>query len=401
MRICLLGLEMTPLNGKDIFIGGTVNNVIRLSKGLTTHKHEVHIVTSDINRNFREDIQTPWAVIHPISVHGPYGSVVYAMEVATKLWYKTLRIHSQKRFDIINVHTGYTAMSAPACMISMSVHVPVALTLYSTAEGFGSFGDLYKRILTPIERGFFLPKMGKIIAISKNVRKSLENKNFQSERITYIPPAVDLEQFNPHTSKRKAKEELGMDEESSLILYIGSWNPDKGVNTLVDAMKNILTDFCDTKFVLALAGVEQDNLEKERIRNTIRHLDLESRVIELGPVRDVGKLMAASDIIVVPYLNTNGIADQPLTVIEAMACGRPVVATNVGGVGEIIKNGVNGILVSPGQSLEIEEALRFLLENRRESETIGANAACCISKSHSIYHVVPLLERVYEELVRS
>jgi len=398
MKICFLGLEMVPLNGKDLFIGGTVNNAIRLSKGLTKRGHKVHIVTSDINRIFKEDIRTPWGIIHPVPVHGPYGSITYAVEVITKLWYKIFMLNSQEKFDIINIHTGYSALSIFAFLISISTQIPVVLTLYSIAEGTGSLGGLYKRISAPMERSFFLSRVEKIVAISERVKKFLRDKRFASENIICIPPAVDLDQFNPYISKRRAREELGMNNNSSFILYIGSWNPSKGVKTLLNGVKNVLTDFSDVYLIIAWGGVEQDDLEKIKVQDMIRQLGFEARVTEFGAMHEVAKLMAASDIVVVPFLNTNGIADRPLTIIEAMACGRPVIASNVGGIDEIIKNGVNGIVVNPGQPSEIEQGLRFLLENKKESEIIGANATRYISQSHGIDQVVTTLEKLYEEL---
>jgi glycosyltransferase involved in cell wall biosynthesis len=389
---------MTPVKGKNIFIGGTVNNVIRLSKGLTKHGHVVHILTTNITSNFSSNLRMHWGTIHRVRVHGPYASPGYAVEVAIKLLYKTFKIHCREKFDVINIHTGYSMLGILGYLISQLVRIPIVVTLYSAAEGAGSFGKLYKRISGPIER-FFLSKIVKIIAISEGVEKAIRHKGLVGENIICIPPAVDLEQFNPYVSKQKAREKLGIDKESSLILYIGSWNPGKGVNTLLEGFKKVSTEFSDVKLVLAWGGVEQDYREKTKIRNMISQLGLESKVIELGAIREVGELMAASDIIVVPYLNTNGIADRPLTIIEAMACGRPVIATNVGGIREIIKNNVNGVLVNPGQPLEIEKALCFLLKDKKKSEMIGINAACNVSQSYSIDRVVTMLEKVYEELL--
>jgi glycosyltransferase involved in cell wall biosynthesis len=393
LKICFIVLEAAPLNGKDMFIGGTVNNVISLSKGLVKRGHNIHILTSDVSGRQRKIIRTPWSIIHPFPVFGKYGTTGYVGEVAAKLLFQTVRVNSKEKFDIINIHTGYSALVLLASIISKVTHVPVIFTLYSSARGTGVFGKLYSIIEKITKRS----GIAITIVVSEAIKKDLQKRGISTENIVCIPPTFDPDRFNPTLSKKKARQKLALDDSYTYILYVGSWAPAKGVEPLIQGIKEVLRTFPQVKLILALAGIEKNDEGKRKITNLITKEGLEKSVVYFGLVPDVGQLMTASDIVVVPYLTTLGIADRPLAVIEAMACGRPVVASRVGAIEELIEDHVNGLLVNPKQPLEIDRSLRFLLMNKKEADAMGALAAQYIYHVESVDSIIRLTETVYQD----
>jgi len=400
MKICLLGLEIIPTSN-GTFVGGIANNLLRLSKGLAKRGHDVHIVTSDVNHALKSDLRLSSAIIHPVPINACYATALYGIETMIKLLYRALKVHSEEKFDVFNIHSGYSVLGAITYMLSLLTRIPTVFTLYSTAQGSENrFDEFYRHFSTFTESSFMLSKIDKIVAVSENIRRALRNGGVPAEKVVCIPPAVDMEIFNPSIPRYKAREKFGIDSDAPVILYLGNWNPWKGASVLIDSMENIILKFPDVKFILAWGEmIDWRGSQRVILSEKMSRLGLKSNIVELGVVDNVGELMAASDIVVVPFLTTYGVADRPLTILEAMACGRPVIATKVGGIPEIIQNWVNGVLINPGVPSEIEEAVCFLLENEKVAEKIGMNAARHISLNYNIDQVVLKLEEVYKELL--
>jgi glycosyltransferase involved in cell wall biosynthesis len=400
MKICFIALEVIPVE-RNTFVGGTANNIIRLSKGLTNRGHEIHIVTSDVNHVLNGDLCLPYARIHPVSINAPYTTLPYGMELITKLLYKALKLHSKENFDIFDIHSGYSTLCFIALLISFLTHTPAIFTLYSAMEQKDIYpGELFRRLPMLIEaRGnIMLSKVKRVVVLSQNVKRLLKKIGVPAEKIVRIPPTIDTTIFNPNISKQKARQKFGLGSDEITILYLGNWNPWKGVNVFIESIGQLIKEFPSIRPIIAWGEPISWHIEyRDSVFRRIKELKIEQNLIQLGVINNVAELIAACDIVVVPFLTTYGVADIPLTIIEAMACGRPVVATKVGGVPEVIENGINGLLVKPGKPDEIFEAIRFLLTDQNKMIEIGLRAAQT-ALNYSIDNVVCRLEKVYEEV---
>ena len=112
----------------------------------------------------------------------------------------------------------------------------------------------------------------------------------------------------------------------------------------------------------------------------------------------MAELMAASDILVAPFLNTNGPSDYPLPVLEAMGVGKAVIASNVGGIPEIISNMENGILVKPKDANSLSNAIITLLGDDKLRHELGKKASAFVLNNFSIEKITKQTESVYEEV---
>lgn len=111
-------MQSAPKSIKNSFYGKMVSN-----------GHEVHIITSDLNCWFKQDIQKPWGTIHRVPIYSSYASVGYGLEAIIKLLFKTIRIHSHEKFDVINIHSGYSVLDIPAYILSLLTRVPIVVSL--------------------------------------------------------------------------------------------------------------------------------------------------------------------------------------------------------------------------------------------------------------------------------
>jgi glycosyltransferase involved in cell wall biosynthesis len=225
--------------------------------------------------------------------------------------------------------------------------------------------------------------------------------NLQKE-VSVIPPAVDTTIFNPNVLGDHKRRELGMDKDTPAILYCGNWSEWKGVEILIKSMVKVIKLFPEAKLILAW-GEPYDwyNERKIIINNMIQKLGLSNNIIEVGICGDIEKLMAVSNVYVAPFITTERVADRPLSILEAMACGKPIVATNVGGIPEIVENGKNGFLVRPRAPLELAEAICMLLEDKILAERMGRKGAEYVFKNCNIEAITAKYDNLYSEISNS
>lgn len=396
MKVCLVGLEIIP-QIKLSFYGGLANNVINIAKGLKSkNKYELKIVSSDSKRVLSNPLATPWADIYPIETRAQFTSSLFGFEFLIKTLASLLLDRSFSDCDIVHVHSAYPVLG----LISRSallLRAKSVFTLYSPLSSFvGGRGRVLSNIPQRSLSKMFLSRIHKIVAVSKNVERSLRAAGFDQERISVIPPAVDTQLFNPRVSGKHMRKELSLDDDP-VILYCGNWTPWKGVDLLVDSMKKVTQEFPSAKLLVAFGepiGWHLDN--RLLIEKKIRDLGLESNVIEIGFANEIWKLMAACNVFVAPFQDTREVADIPLAILEAMASGKAVVATRVGGIPEIIRHSENGFLVKPNDSVEMANALCSLLRDRQMNEDLGNNASKYAIQNHSLEIVAEKMELVYE-----
>ncbi|OQB06675.1 MAG: Alpha-D-kanosaminyltransferase [bacterium ADurb.Bin212] len=224
-----------------------------------------------------------------------------------------------------------------------------------------------------------------IIAVSNSVRDFLINRKLAPDaRIRVIHNGIDLQ--NAKSKMQKAKNSKG---NHFIIGNVGNLNHQKGHEYLIEAMPEILEHYPHAMLEIIGEGEERKNLESK-----IQDLKLERHVTLLGKQVDPMSFMAKWDLFVLPSVaETFGIV-----VLEAMSQKLPVVATQVGGVPDIIKHNKNGILVSPHSPESIAEATIELLSRPAKMEQLARNASDRV-KDFDWKKIVSKVEREYLELI--
>jgi len=168
-----------------------------------------------------------------------------------------------------------------------------------------------------------------------------------------IGSAVDLEKFKPPRDRMKFRSEIGVGSDTPLIGNIGMIRPDKGQLILVEGAPLVLADRSDARFVVVGQGT---GILKRgiNVRNAIDRAGLADKIIMAGYRWDTPDIYAACDMIVIASLRTEA---SPIVLREAFASGRPVIATKVGDIPEIIEHRQNGLLIEPGDSKALAAAI--------------------------------------------
>lgn len=218
----------------------------------------------------------------------------------------------------------------------------------------------------------------RIVADASVIKRQLVKENgILPEKIEVIGSAVDLSRFHPNRDKQKFRSEIGIPAEAPLIVNIGMIRPDKGQLTLVEAARTVLRRHPDARFVFVGEGTGVRKLGL-RLREAIERYGITERVLMLGYRWDIPEILVACDLVVIASIGTEA---SPIVLREALACGRPVVATRVGDIAEVIRDREHGLLVSPGSVEEIAAAILELIGNRELAGRCAQNGLQ-LARSH-------------------
>ena len=193
-----------------------------------------------------------------------------------------------------------------------------------------------------------------IVADASVIKRELvQEHGVEPAKIEVIGSAVDLEKFKPPRDRMKFRREIGVGADVPLIGNVGMIRPDKGQLVLVEATPHVLEKFPNARFVVVGQGT---GILKRgiNVRNAIDRAQLADRIIMAGYRWDTPDVYAACDMIVIASLRTEA---SPIVLREAFASGRPVIATKVGDIPEIIEDRKNGLLIEPGDAKALAAAI--------------------------------------------
>ncbi|HWX15242.1 MAG TPA: glycosyltransferase family 4 protein [Chthoniobacterales bacterium] len=210
----------------------------------------------------------------------------------------------------------------------------------------------------------------KIVADASVIKRQLVQQNgIDPAKIEVIGSAVDLQKFNPSRDRMKFRREMGFTADTPFIASIGMIRPDKGQLILIDAARLVLSQRPDARFVIVGQGTGYLKLG-EKVRNAINRAGLADKVFMIGYRWDTPDIFAACDMVAIASLRTEA---SPIVLREAFASGRPVVATKVGDIPEIIEPRQNGLLVEPGDSKALAAAILEFLSDQKLAAHCATN----------------------------
>jgi glycosyltransferase involved in cell wall biosynthesis len=188
-------------------------------------------------------------------------------------------------------------------------------------------------------------------------------------KIEVIGSAVDLEKFKPPRDRTKFRRQIGVNDDAPLIGNVGMIRPDKGQLQLVKAAPVVLEKRSDARFVIVGQGT---GILKRgiNVRNAIDRAGLADKIIMAGYRWDTPDVYAACDMIVIASLHTEA---SPIVLREAFASGRPVIATKVGDIPEIVRDRENGLLIEPANTQALASAILEFISDPELAAHCAAN----------------------------
>jgi len=207
---------------------------------------------------------------------------------------------------------------------------------------------------------------------------------------------IDLSHFDPKIDGAKIRSEFKIGKDTKLIGAIGHFAPLKGYEELVSALAELVRGGFDVKLaVVGDAIYPHSKSYKQKLLSLVDSNGLKDRVIFAGLREDIPELLASFDIFVLPS-RSEGFGRANL---EAMAMGKSVISTNVGGIPEVVLDGVTGILVPPGNSKALSHAIMRLLDDSHLRESMGREGRRRVEKHFTLQAHVQSIEEIYGEIL--
>jgi glycosyltransferase involved in cell wall biosynthesis len=237
---------------------------------------------------------------------------------------------------------------------------------------------------------FICPRLARIIAVSKAVKERLSW--LKEDKVEIIYNGVDIQRFSPGSAQNEVRKKFRINSGDIVIGTVGRLSPEKGLEHLISAMRKVVDVLPQTKILIV---GKEDVRYSLYLQAKINELELSSHVFFAGFHDDVPQILRCMDIFCLPSL-TEGFNR---SLLEAMACSLPVVATNVGGNIEIVQDGVNGLLVPPRNSDALASAITELMEDRQKAQKMGLEGRRLVEENFSIEENVMRMENLYEEII--
>jgi len=367
--------------------GGSAEDTLLAVKGLDKIKFEVTLMSGpveDPGQDREKEIEES-GIRH---IFTPELVRDVSLFKDLKAFLKIYRVLRKEKFDIVHSHTSKAGflgrLAAKLSGVPISIYTPHGHVF------FGYFSPLKTKIFILLEK-LASPLTDKITALTNGEKEDyLSHKIAGERRLVVICSGVDLNKFKelPSDEKLKIKKELGIPESSLLVGTVGRLVPVKGPEFLIEASKIILTKYPDSYFIFAGDGPLRQSLEMKARRMGVRE-----NIIFLGWRDDVPRIISILDVFVLPSLNEG----MGRVLVEAMALRKPIVASRVGGIPDLVAHGKNGFLVPPQDPRELAKFIQLLLEDRGKREEMGSAGQEMIS-NFSKERMIEDTEKLYEEL---
>jgi len=298
-----------------------------------------------------------------------------------------------RNFDIVHIHGYRTFQNLVIYHFVKKYKIPYVLQAHGSLPR-----TMVKKKLKLVYDLFFgyrlLRDASKVVALSRVEADQYRAMGVPEEKIEVIPNGIDLSEYAELPPKGAFKKKFNIPENRKIILYLGRIHKTKGIDFLVRAYAHLIKKMNFKDPVLVVAGPDDGYLSE--IKSLVQGLSVSNSILFTGPLYGEDKLAAYVDSQL--YVLPSRYETFPMTVLEAYACEKPVIASKVGGLGDIVVNGVTGLLIKPRDIEQLTYALLCLLNDDKRAREMGSRGRKLIQKKFSIEKAVNALEHLYESL---
>ena len=331
-------------------------------------------------------------------IKSPIGLLRFILD-RNEFAFKALRYLKKNNFDVVLVHLPFAAI----ILVTLGRKLREKMI-------YGEFiGEAKKRLKLGNSKD--IPLLFKFISpdlyLMKRVRKVvMQNERvlselvlsgkIESEKVTAISLGVETSVFNPNINAGNIKERYGLSDKT-IVLFVSTFIPRKGVEYLVRAANIVVNQLGYKDVLFLLKGRVPEKEYFKMIHKLIKEYKLEENIrimLEYIPNEELKRLYVASDIYVLPSLEE----PCPTSLLEPLACGKPLIGTNVGGIVMMIKNGWNGFLVESANEKQLAEKIKYLIDHPGKWEEMGKNSRKLAEEEFDWSKIADRYLEVYEEV---
>jgi glycosyltransferase involved in cell wall biosynthesis len=239
-----------------------------------------------------------------------------------------------------------------------------------------------------LNRIYYLPDA--VITTGEHIRRELlQTHKIPSERIVSIPTGADMGRFHPGPPDLDLKKRLGLPIGSPVITLVAVLRAQKRHEMVIGAAAEVLQVFPQARFIFVGDGPGRDRVEQE-----IKNARLESQILMTGYREDIPAILSFTDLGIISSV-AEGI---PQFLFQIMAMGKPVIATEVGGIPEIVTSGVTGVLIPPEDSAALAKAIIKVLGDPESARRLGEEGRRLVEREYTVEKMAEKVYRVYQQV---
>jgi glycosyltransferase involved in cell wall biosynthesis len=393
MKICYFTNRFpgkNPITGEIIcpsIDGGVESVVYNLTSQMVKKGHEVIVFTSAIGNNHNSIEDYGQVKIYRYAKSLTIGQA----PISLNLLYKPLL--QDIKFDVIHSHIGNLPAPLTAYLYAKKGRVPIIVTYH--ADWIGGFGSIKRKFCVFLFNNYLCNKLLSssdiIIALSHHqVNESIFLRK-HTGKIRAISNGINLKDFDVQFSKEECRNELKLPLDKNIILFVGTLTSIKGPHILLKSMSEIVEKFPNSYLVFVGDGYYKEELEKLAVQLNVRN-----NIKFAGFADDQCKILyyKSADIFVLPSFHESF----GIVLLEASACGLPLVVSDLETFKAIVEEGHNGLSTKKGDDKDLAKKIIYLLENDDIRKSMGNNAREKV-KGFSWERVAASTENVYLKLI--
>ena len=380
-------------------VGGSENQVRLISRELVRRNHNVTVLTTSSMSSLdilslthlpKPRLRLPSReIIDGVEVHRYRALFRLYGFLLTSPMLKLLRVEA----DLIHAYGFYVTTSLAAGLAAKIRGIPFVIT--ANDADVGLLASIWEKLCGKLYRMTFgkllVSCADRVVAVSEANRDDIVGKlGVKPDKVVVAPNGLDFEIFEREANVPEFRKKHGVD--GPLILFVGRITKHKGIQFLIEAAPSILKEFPTARFMI----VGEDYGYLENLTKMVEKLGIGNHVIFLSGLSqdEIVQAYKSADIFVLPStLEAFG-----LVVVEAMASGTPVVASNYGGIRCLVRDGVNGFLFEVENVPDLASKILVLLRNEELGKAFATKAVSQAKEQYSIQHTTDELLRVYAKL---
>lgn len=395
LKVCYLLPRLLP-SESGVVVGGSATNCVSLALELKRLGADMEILAPVPEKYLESLSRHPIGeIVKPLPCIGTgmIGKGIGAIYILRHNLKKRMR---ETHYDIVHSHSG----TYPYAIVALAANQKTSACLHSLYCPLGAKGGVYASWWDkPFAARLIFNNLDRIIAVTDNIRRSIEKAGVPSEKIETISMSVDTQRF--HLMVPKGLDKYFPDKgKGNKILFVGNTSKEKGLIELLRAMR-ILAQKGFPLFLVAAVENQSEIREYagrlDYIKGLIAELELTQNVRLVGLIDHIENLYAETDIVVIPWNTSRGPSDYPVVAMEAMAMGKCIVSTPVGGCPELLRDGKAGILTNNFSAESISSAIEFVInhpEDRKRKGQAALETADHFSLEKSGKQMIKLYERL-------
>lgn len=357
------------------YVGGVENYVYNLSKELIKSGHEVKIICANEPKYNKEEINK----IKQKRL-GFIGKIANT-NITPSLPFRILN----EDFDVLHTHMPTPWSADWSAVVSAAKKKPLVLTYHNDIVGNG-IANYIAKVYNKTALKFLLKRAEKVIVSHSNYLQSSPYLQGHRKKIEIIPAGVDIERFKPGRTE--------VEDTVFFLSLLDEFHRYKGLDYLLEAMKLVKKEIPRVKLKVGGEG-KLLGYYKQKVAS----LDMKENVDFLGYVPDerIPELYRNCTLFVLPSVSASQ-EGFGIVLLEALACGKPVVSTGIVGVAEDIKKYNTGVIVKPKDTRSLADAIIQVLHDEKETKRMGSNGRKLVEAKYSWAKIAESMEKVYNSL---